>query len=303
MGTASRFAFVVRCQWCTCLNGRFDGRFPSLPAPAGLSCVRQAIEFPEDRLRELCGLDATSYIRYSRDVVSAHPGVANYSLSLVHHCSRLDYFSNYISYSCGVFRTLCFAKIHDPSLYFLVETTRGLSLLWIHIRLLFWDTAILDWDPCLDLQWGFQAKNRQPRGCYKADCARVGWETSWSRRRLLRTPTSSIWFKDVPPRGRTYLRTPFAHHNCTQHTKFVKKWEGSPGVLRVLHVTCRIKSKNPPCGLLHLPNQASSANRSRSCSTAHLPLIKPLVREAIQVRERKATRRETRKNLDGYSIL
>jgi len=33
--------------------------------------------------------------------------------------------------------------------------------------------AILDWDPCMGLQWGFQAKSRQPRGCCQADSCRV----------------------------------------------------------------------------------------------------------------------------------
>jgi hypothetical protein len=49
-----------RCLW--------DARFPSPPSPAGwpLSWVKQAIDFPEEKLNELRGLDATLYIRFLR---------------------------------------------------------------------------------------------------------------------------------------------------------------------------------------------------------------------------------------------
>jgi Late exocytosis, associated with Golgi transport len=52
-----------------------NARFPSPFSPFGwpLSWVKQAVQFPEDKLNELRGLDATIYIRFLRGTCEYYP--------------------------------------------------------------------------------------------------------------------------------------------------------------------------------------------------------------------------------------
>ncbi|KAF9565721.1 hypothetical protein CPC08DRAFT_740946 [Agrocybe pediades] len=106
-------------------------RYPSPPTPAGwpLSWVKQAIQFPEDKLRELRGIDAALYIRFLR---------ACFWFSLLHlFTTFLILFPIHVKFSDD---SVSPKSMTRASISSLVTTATGLSLLWIHICLLFWVT-------------------------------------------------------------------------------------------------------------------------------------------------------------------
>ncbi|KAF8890016.1 hypothetical protein CPB84DRAFT_1816390 [Gymnopilus junonius] len=115
-------------------QGRSWARFASPPSPAGwpLSWVKQALEFPEDRLRQLRGLDATVYIRFLRGCFwfSLAQLLTTFPILFPIH---LEFSENTISPK----------SMTRASISSLVVTNKGLSLLWIHVCLLFWIT--LSW--------------------------------------------------------------------------------------------------------------------------------------------------------------
>ncbi|PPQ91695.1 hypothetical protein CVT25_012908 [Psilocybe cyanescens] len=115
-------------------QGRSWARLPSPPTPTGwpLSWVKQAIYFPEEKLRELRGLDATIYIRFLRGC---------FWFSLAHTLTTfLILFPIHVKFSDD---SISPKSMTRASISSLVGTTKGLSLLWIHICLLFWVT--LSW--------------------------------------------------------------------------------------------------------------------------------------------------------------
>ncbi|KDR82888.1 hypothetical protein GALMADRAFT_134426 [Galerina marginata CBS 339.88] len=115
-------------------QGRSWARFASPPSPAGwpLSWVRQVLDFPEDRLRELRGLDATIYIRFLRGC---------FWFALTHSLTTFPIlFPIHVEFSED---SVSPKSMTRASISSLVGTTKGLSLLWIHICLLFWVT--LSW--------------------------------------------------------------------------------------------------------------------------------------------------------------
>jgi hypothetical protein len=125
-------------------------RNPSPPSPAGwpLSWVRQTINFPEEKLLKLRGIDATLYIRFLRGCCA--------SQNLIFSCIRLTLRLPLVWFT--LLHTLTTFPILFPihvefsedtvspksmtraSISSLVTTAKGLSLLWIHICLLFWVT-------------------------------------------------------------------------------------------------------------------------------------------------------------------
>lgn len=115
-------------------QGRCWARFPSPPTPKGwpLSWVKQAIQFPEDKLNQLRGLDATLYIRFLRGC---------FWFTLLHTLTTFPIlFPIHVEFSGDDVppRSMTRASISS-----LVGTAKGLSLLWIHICLLIWIT--LSW--------------------------------------------------------------------------------------------------------------------------------------------------------------
>ncbi|KAJ7288266.1 hypothetical protein C8J57DRAFT_1115702 [Mycena rebaudengoi] len=115
-------------------NGRFWARYPSPPSPVGwpLSWVRQVVFFPEDKMNEIRGVDATLYVRFLRGAfwfVLAHTLTTFLILFPIH----VEFSEDSVSKK----------SMTRASITSLVASHRGLSLLWIHICLLFWIT--LSW--------------------------------------------------------------------------------------------------------------------------------------------------------------
>ncbi|KAG2033743.1 hypothetical protein BDR03DRAFT_1094176 [Suillus americanus] len=112
-------------------QGRSWARSPSPPTPKGwpLSWVKDSITFPQAKLNELRGVDATLYVRFLRGTlffVLVHTFTTTPILLPIHVHFSLDGVS---------LRSMTRASISS-----LVETQQGRSLLWIHICLLFWIT-------------------------------------------------------------------------------------------------------------------------------------------------------------------
>ncbi|KIL63242.1 hypothetical protein M378DRAFT_80006 [Amanita muscaria Koide BX008] len=115
----------------------FQGRswarrvYPSPPSPVGwpLSWINEVARFPESKLNELCGVDATLYTRFLRGCLwfaSLH-SLTTFPVLFPIHLWFAD-----ISVSPE--------SMTKASISSLVGTPRGLSLLWIHILFLFWIT-------------------------------------------------------------------------------------------------------------------------------------------------------------------
>lgn len=112
-------------------QGRSWARYPSPPTPKGwpLSWVKDSITFPQAKLNELRGVDATLYVRFLRGTllfVLVHTFTTTPILLPIHvHFSPDDVSPQ---------------SMTRASISSLVETQQGRSLLWIHICLLFWIT-------------------------------------------------------------------------------------------------------------------------------------------------------------------
>ncbi|KAF8634132.1 hypothetical protein AX15_001064 [Amanita polypyramis BW_CC] len=121
-------------------QGRSWARYASPPSPAGwpLSWVMEVIRTSEYRLNELCGVDAALYTRFLRGC---------FWFAFLHTLTTFPVlFSIHVRFSeNSVSRT----SMTRASISSLVRTVKGLSLLWIHILLLFWITltwiVILCW--------------------------------------------------------------------------------------------------------------------------------------------------------------
>ncbi|KAJ6585051.1 hypothetical protein B0H19DRAFT_1206666 [Mycena capillaripes] len=112
-------------------QGRSWARYPSPPSPAGwpLSWVKQVVFFPADKMNELRGVDATLYIRWLRGC---------FFFVLLHTFTTfLILFPIHVEFSED---SISKKSMTRASITSLVATQRGLSLLWIHICLLFWIT-------------------------------------------------------------------------------------------------------------------------------------------------------------------
>ncbi|PPR04094.1 hypothetical protein CVT24_010667 [Panaeolus cyanescens] len=121
-------------------QGRSWARFPSPPTPAGwpLSWVKEAVNFPEDKINELRGLDAALYIRFLRGC---------FWFSLLHLLTTFPIlFPIHVRFSDA---SVSRKSMTRASISSLVGTSTGKSLLWIHICLLFWIT--LTW--IINLFW------------------------------------------------------------------------------------------------------------------------------------------------------
>jgi len=125
-------------------------RKPSPPSPAGwpLSWVKQAIYFPEDKLRELRGIDAALYTRFLRGCCTfqtclyrcfAHLPLVWFSLLQAFTIFPI-LFPIHVEFSDGSVSSKSMTRALISSL---VTTSRGRSLLWLHICLFFWLT--LSW--------------------------------------------------------------------------------------------------------------------------------------------------------------
>ncbi|KXN88289.1 hypothetical protein AN958_07748 [Leucoagaricus sp. SymC.cos] len=115
-------------------QGRSWARIPSPPSPKGwiLSWVRQVLAFPEDKMHELRGTDATLYIRFLRGC---------FWFALLQALTTFPIlFPIHVRFSDS---SISPKSMTRASISSLVGTSTGLSLLWIHICLLFWIT--LSW--------------------------------------------------------------------------------------------------------------------------------------------------------------
>ncbi|THV00838.1 DUF221-domain-containing protein [Dendrothele bispora CBS 962.96] len=115
-------------------QGRSWARYPSPPSPLGwpLGWVSQALKFPEDKLNQLRGVDAALYIRFLRGC---------FWFALLHTFTTFPVlFPIHLEFSES---SVSPKSMTRASISSLVGTDRGLSLLWIHICLLFWIT--LSW--------------------------------------------------------------------------------------------------------------------------------------------------------------
>ncbi|KAF9046608.1 hypothetical protein BJ165DRAFT_1346094 [Panaeolus papilionaceus] len=112
-------------------QGRSWARSPSPPTPAGwpLSWVKEAINFPEEKINELRGLDAALYIRFLRGC---------FWFALTHFLTTFPIlFPIHVRFSDS---SVSRKSMTRASISSLVGTQTGRSLLWIHICLLFWVT-------------------------------------------------------------------------------------------------------------------------------------------------------------------
>ncbi|KAG2153124.1 uncharacterized protein EDB93DRAFT_1136745 [Suillus bovinus] len=112
-------------------QGRSWARNPSPPTPKGwpLSWVKDSIALPQAKLNELRGVDATLYVRFLRGslfFVLLHTFTTTPILLPIHVHFSPDGVSP--------------QSMTRASISSLVETQQGLSLLWIHMCLLFWIT-------------------------------------------------------------------------------------------------------------------------------------------------------------------
>ncbi|KAF8073764.1 hypothetical protein FPV67DRAFT_764997 [Lyophyllum atratum] len=115
-------------------QGRSWAKNPSPPTPRGwpLSWVKQAIQFPEPKMLELRGIDATLYVRFLR---------ACFWFALLHTLTTFPIlFPIHVEFSEMAVPPKSMTRASISSL---VTTAKGQSLLWIHICLLFWVT--LSW--------------------------------------------------------------------------------------------------------------------------------------------------------------
>ncbi|KAJ7212056.1 hypothetical protein GGX14DRAFT_621525 [Mycena pura] len=115
-------------------QGRSWARYPSPPSPRGwpLSWVKQVVFYPEDKMNELRGVDATLYIRWLRGC---------FWFVLLHTFTTFPIlFPIHVEFADG---SIPKKSMTRASITSLVTSAHGLSLLWIHICLLFWIT--LSW--------------------------------------------------------------------------------------------------------------------------------------------------------------
>ncbi|TFK40830.1 hypothetical protein BDQ12DRAFT_721445 [Crucibulum laeve] len=134
-GLGSRESWEFGYAFIACIKADHGlGKFPSPPTPKGwpLSWVKQVIQFPEARLNEIRGVDAALYIRFLRGA---------FWFTLLHTLTTFPIlFPIHVEFSEA---TISPKSMTRASISSLVGTTKGLSLLWIHICLLFWLT--LSW--------------------------------------------------------------------------------------------------------------------------------------------------------------
>ncbi|KAH6911419.1 hypothetical protein BKA70DRAFT_1099361 [Coprinopsis sp. MPI-PUGE-AT-0042] len=108
------------------------GRFPSPPSPAGgwpLAWVPQVLKFSEDDMHKLRGVDATLYVRFLRGC---------FWWALLHTLTTFPIlFPIHVQFSDEEVPPKSMTRASISSL---VATEKGLSLLWIHMCLLFWIT-------------------------------------------------------------------------------------------------------------------------------------------------------------------
>ena len=107
---------------------RVDRR-PSPPHPRGwpLSWIKPVLQFPEDRMNKLRGVDATLYIRFLRGC---------FWFALLQTLTTLPILLPiHVTFSDG---TVSPKSMTRASISSLVSTEKGLSLLWVHIILMFW---------------------------------------------------------------------------------------------------------------------------------------------------------------------
>ncbi|KAK7048413.1 CBM1 domain-containing protein [Favolaschia claudopus] len=115
-------------------QGRSWAKYPSPPTPRGwpLSWVPQVVWYPPDKMNELRGVDATLYIRWLRGC---------FFFVLLHTFTTFPIlFPIHVEFSSD---SISKKSMTRASITSLVASPKGLSLLWIHIVLLFWIT--LSW--------------------------------------------------------------------------------------------------------------------------------------------------------------
>ncbi|KAL1736526.1 hypothetical protein EV714DRAFT_198114 [Schizophyllum commune] len=113
-------------------NARSWARLPTPLAPMGypLAWVKQVVWFPEDKMNELRGLDATLYIRFLRGC---------FWFALCHSLTTFPIlFPIHVRFSE---ESVSAKSMTRASISSLVLTTHGRSLLWMHICLLIWVTV------------------------------------------------------------------------------------------------------------------------------------------------------------------
>ncbi|KJA17998.1 hypothetical protein HYPSUDRAFT_45721 [Hypholoma sublateritium FD-334 SS-4] len=172
-------------------QGRSWARFPSPPSPTGwpLSWVKQAVYFPEDKLNELRGLDATLYIRFLRGC---------FWFSLLHLCTTFPIlFPIHVQFSD---ESISPKSMTRASISSLVTTEKGLSLLWIHICLLFWIT--LSWIGTLFWVCNGAFRLRASNLAAAAKRASEVHEGQQDDDTYYEHPHPQYGFKDVPSRTR-----------------------------------------------------------------------------------------------------
>ncbi|KAJ4482111.1 hypothetical protein J3R30DRAFT_3286495 [Lentinula aciculospora] len=115
-------------------QGRSWARYASPPIPLDwpLGWIPQVLRFSEDQLNQLRGVDAALYIRFLR---------GSFWFILLQTCTTFPIlFPIHVKFSND---SISPKSMTRASISSLVDTSTGLSLLWIHICLLFWIT--LSW--------------------------------------------------------------------------------------------------------------------------------------------------------------
>ncbi|KAI0775528.1 DUF221-domain-containing protein [Trametes elegans] len=113
-------------------QGRSWAKRPSPPHPRGwlpLGWIKPVLKFPEDCMNQLRGVDATLYVRFLRGC---------FWFALTHTLTTFPIlFPIHVTFSDG---SVSPKSMTRASISSLVTTEKGLSLLWVHIIILFWIT-------------------------------------------------------------------------------------------------------------------------------------------------------------------
>ena len=140
--------YLLDCCFKRCVL-IINDRKPSPPAPAGwpLSWVKPAVDFPEMKMLELRGVDATLYTRFLRGWCMFYlrsflsPNLLIFLrvwFTLLHTVTTFPVlFPIHVSFSENEISPKSMTRASISSL---ATTAKGRSLLWIHVCLLFWLT-------------------------------------------------------------------------------------------------------------------------------------------------------------------
>ncbi|THH23170.1 hypothetical protein EUX98_g8009 [Antrodiella citrinella] len=168
-------------------QGRSWARKPSPPLPRGfpLGWIKQAVTFPEDRFNELRGVDASVYIRFLRGC---------FWFTFMHTLTTLPILLPiHVTFSDD---SVSPKSMTRASISSLAATSKGLSLLWIHLLLLIWITGSWIYTLCWICLGAFKFRSQkiQEAADTAVERAQAAKNAQWTPH-----PHPQYPFQSVPP--------------------------------------------------------------------------------------------------------